>query len=141
MARVAEPGQSPVTNPLLRGALVVAGLALTGLGIAGFVLPGLPGTPLLLVAAWLFSLSNDRLYRWMVTNRWFGQAIADYRAGLGIPRRIKVISVTMVLVVVSISVGLALDAMWLRLLVAGLGVYGIGFILTRPTREAVSGES
>jgi uncharacterized membrane protein YbaN (DUF454 family) len=141
MTRAAETEQSPITNPVLRGALIVAGLMLTGLGIAGFVLPGLPGTPLLLVAAWLFSLSNDRLYRWMVTNRWFGQGIADYRAGLGIPRRAKAISATMVFVVVSISVGLALDAWWLRLAVAGLGAYGIFFILTRPTREVIIGES
>lgn len=140
MSGVADPGRSPVTNPVLRGALVVAGLVLTVLGIAGFALPGLPGTPLLLVSAWLFSMSNDRLYTWMVTNRWFGQAIADYRAGLGIPRRAKVMSVSMVLVVISISVGIALDALWLRVLVAALGAFGILFILTRPTREVVASE-
>jgi len=79
-------------------------------GVAGYVVPGLPGTPLLLVAAWLFSMSNERLYRWMTTNRWFGQTIADYRAGLGISRRVK-------------SIALALT--------------GVAFILTRPTRESV----
>ncbi len=113
---------------------------MTSLGIAGFVIPGLPGTPLLLVAAWLFSMSNDRLYRWMVTNRWFGQLVADYRAGLGIPRRTKVIAVTMVVVVVSLSVGWGIDPLWLRIAVAALGAYGVSFILTRPTREAVLGE-
>ena len=131
---------SPVENPLLRGLLVIGGLMMTGLGIAGFVVPGLPGTPLLLVAAWLFSMSNDRLYRWMVTNRWFGQAIADYRAGLGIRRRIKITAVTMVIVVVSLSVGWGLDSPWLRIGVAALGAYGVYFILTRPTRETVLGE-
>lgn len=140
MASQPDPGRPPVANPLLRGALVVAGLVLTGLGIAGFVIPGLPGTPLLLAAAWLFSMSSSRLYRWMVTNRWFGEALSDYRAGLGIPRRVKGVAVTMVAVVVSLSVGLALEGLWLRLLVAGLGIYGIAFILTRPTREAVLGE-
>ena len=131
---------SPVENPLLRGLLVIGGLMMTGLGIAGFVVPGLPGTPLLLVAAWLFSMSNDRLYRWMVTNRWFGQAIADYRAGLGIRRRIKITAVAMVIVVVSLSVGWGLDSPWLRIGVAALGAYGVYFILTRPTRETVLGE-
>ncbi len=131
---------SPVRNPLLRVLMVLAGLIMTGLGIAGFVLPGLPGTPLLLVAAWLFSMSSDRLYRWMVTNRWFGQTLADYRAGLGIPRRVKFVAVGMTTVVVSLSVGWALDAMWLRLLVGGLGAYGVYFILTRPTRKLVTAE-
>ena len=140
MARDLDPAVSPVRNPLLRGMMLLAGLVMTGLGIAGFVLPGLPGTPLLLVAAWLFSMASDRLYRWMVTNPWFGQTLADYRAGLGIPRRIKTVAVTMVAVVVSLSVGLALDALWLRLLIGALGVYGAFFILTRPTRETVIAE-
>jgi uncharacterized membrane protein YbaN (DUF454 family) len=125
-----------ISNPLLRWMALASGVALLGLGFAGFFLPGLPGTPFLLVAAWLFSLSNPRLYRWMVTNRWFGQIVADYRAGLGIPRRIKLIAVSTVVVVVSVSVGLALEG-WLRLAVGALGVVGIAFILTRPTRELV----
>lgn len=127
-----------IRSPIVRLAAVVAGLVLTSLGIAGIVLPGLPGTPLLLLAAWLFSLSNERMYRWIVGNRWFGQAIADYRAGLGIPRRAKVVAVSMVVVVVSFSVAVGLDRMWARVAVAGLGVYGVYFILTRPTREAIA---
>lgn len=130
-------GRSPVRNPLLRWALVAAGLVLTAVGIAGFVVPGLPGTPLLLLAAWLFSMSNDRLYRWMTTNRWFGQIVADYRAGLGIPRRYKVLSVVMVIVVVSWSAGFAIEPAWARILVVALGVYGVYFILSRPTRDAM----
>ncbi len=132
------PERSPLTSPTLRFAAVAAGLSLTAVGIAGLVIPGLPGTPLLLVAAWLFSMSSDRLYRWMVTNRWFGQTVADYRAGRGIPRRIKVVAVSMVVVVVAYSVGVAIDRVWLRVLVGALGAYGVFFILTRPTRELVA---
>ena len=130
---------APLRNPLARAGLVLLGLVALGLGIAGFVVPGLPGTPFLLVAAWMFSLSNRRLYRWMLTNRWFGPTLADYRAGLGIPRKIKAVAVGSVVVVVSLSVSLGIDEWWLRLLVAGLGVVGIVFILTRPTRELVAG--
>lgn len=122
-------------NPLTRAGLVVVGLVALGLGIAGFVVPGLPGTPFLLVAAWAFSMSNARLYRWMLTNRWFGPTLSDYRAGLGIPRRIKTVAITSVIVVVSLSVTLGIDEWWLRILVVGLGVVGVVFILTRPTRE------
>jgi uncharacterized membrane protein YbaN (DUF454 family) len=127
-----------IRSPVVRLAAVVGGLMLTSLGIAGIVLPGLPGTPLLLLAAWLFSLSNERMYRWIVGNRWFGQAIADYRAGLGIPRRAKVVAVSMVVFVVGSSVAVGLDRMWSRVAVAGLGLYGVYFILTRPTREVVA---
>ena len=127
-------------NPLFKTACVAAGLILLGVGIVGFFVPGLPGTPLLLVAAWLFSMSNERLHRWTTTNKWFGRSVADYQAGLGIRRRVKVVSVAAVMVVVSYSVFVALDAIWSRSVVGGLGLYGIWFILTRPTREWVERE-
>jgi hypothetical protein len=116
--------------------VVAAGVVVLGLGVIGLVLPGLPGTPLLLVAAWLFSMTNARLYRWMVTNRWFGATLADYRAGLGIPRRTKLVVVSTVVVVVGTSATFALEGVW-RLAIAALGAIGIGFILTRPTRQVV----
>jgi uncharacterized membrane protein YbaN (DUF454 family) len=129
----------PIKSPIVRAGLIGLGLIGVGLGFAGFVIPGLPGMPFLLMAAWAFSRSNDRLYHWMMTNRYFGQMLADYRAGLGMPRRIKIIAVTMVVVVVSYSAGFALEGP-LRYVIAVLGIYGVWFILTRPTRELVQAE-
>jgi uncharacterized membrane protein YbaN (DUF454 family) len=74
----------------------------------------------------LFSISNDRLYRWTLSNRWLGQVVADYRAGLGIPPRIEIVAVSMVVIVLVLSVGLALD-----------GLYGILFIVARPREVTV----
>jgi len=108
------------------------------LGIAGYVLPGLPGTPLLLVAAWLFSMSSDRLYRWMTANRWFGETIADYRAGLGISRKTKVVAMSSMAVVVPISVAVGTSDWPLRVVIFTLAIVGAVFILTRPTRELVA---
>jgi hypothetical protein len=136
-----EPTRRRAATALMRVVLVFGGLVLTGLGIAGLVVPGLPGTPLLLAAAWMFSLSNERLYRWMVGNRWFGQAIADYRAGLGIPRRVKVTAITAMTLAVAASALLAFEAAWARLAVVALGAWGAWFIVTRPTRSVVPGET
>ncbi len=127
-------------NPLARVAFVVLGLLALGLGITGFIVPGLPGTVFLLIAAWMFSLSNERLYNWMLTNRWFGSTLADYRAGLGMPRKIKIIAISSMTVVVPLSVTFGLHELWLRLLVAGLGIFGVAFVATRPTRELVEAE-
>ena len=128
----------PVSGSLLARMVYVAlGVVFLGIGILGYVVPGLPGTLFLLIAAWLFSMSHPRLYRWMMTNRWFGQTLSDYRSGLGIPRRIKFISVSAIAVSVTASIGFAIDNPWGRLALAALGAYGIYFILTRPTREAM----
>ena len=116
---------------------LILGLFCLAIGAVGVWLPGLPGTPFLLVAVWLFSMSNERLHRWMLTNRWFGDMLADYSAGLGIPRRIKVVSVASVIVVVTGSVTYGVSDWWARAALVGLAVAGIVFILTRPTREDV----
>lgn len=131
---VAPPRRSPV----LKAVYATLGLIFLGIGFAGYFIPGLPGTVFLLIAAWFFSMSNERLYNWMVTNRYFGKTIADYRAGLGIPRKIKVVAITSIVVVVPLSVIFGIDAWWLRASVILLGIIGIWFIITRPTTELIS---
>lgn len=122
-------------NPVVRVAYAGAGFVFLGLGIAGNFIPGLPGTMNLLIALWLFSMSSERMYRWMLTNRYFGKTLRDYKDGLGMPRRIKVIAVSCIVVAVSASVIFALDNMWVRGGLILLGMVGIAFIVTRPTRE------
>lgn len=116
---------------------IVAGLIFLGIGILGYIVPGLPGTLFLLIAAWLFSMSHPRLYGWMMTNRWFGRTLSDYRAGLGIPRRIKIVAVTAIVVSVTASVLFSIESGWIEVGLIALGLYGIYFILSRPTRESV----
>jgi uncharacterized membrane protein YbaN (DUF454 family) len=122
---------------VVRLVYVILGLFCLAIGAVGVGLPGLPGTPFLLVAVWLFSMSNERLHRWMLTNRWFGNVLADYSAGLGIPRRIKAVAVGSVILVVTGSVTYGVNDWWARAALVGLAIVGIVFILTRPTREDV----
>lgn len=105
------------------------------LGIAGWFLPGIPGTVNLLVALWFFSMSSRRMYRWMLTNKYFGQELRDYKAGLGIPRRVKIFAITSIVIAVGFSAGFVFDNIWVRIGLVALGAYGVWFISTRPTRE------
>lgn len=117
---------------MLYGAL---GFVFLGIGIVGTFTPILPGTVNLLVALFFFSRSSERMHRWMLTNQYFGQSLLDYKNGLGIPRRIKIVAVTSITIAVTLSVTLAIDKTWLRLLLVAVGLYGIWFVLSRPTRE------
>ena len=56
-----------------RLALVSLGLLFLGLGIVGYIMPGLPGTIWLIISAALFVRSSDRLYNFVVQNRLFGR--------------------------------------------------------------------
>lgn len=122
-------------NPLARVAYAVIGFFFLGLGIAGTFIPGIPGFVNLLIALWFFSMSSERMHAWMLTNKYFGQSLQDYKAGLGIPRRIKVIAVTAITVAVTLSVTLAISNIYIQIGLIALGAYGIWFVLSRPTRE------
>lgn len=111
------------------------GFVFLGVGVAGFVLPGLPGTVFLLIAVYLFSMSNERMFRWMLTNDLFGQELQDYRAGLGIARRVKIIALTSIVLSVGLSATLVLNDPWVRTGLVAFGLVGIVYILRQPTRE------
>ena len=55
-------------------------------------LPLVPTTPFLLLAAWCFARSSERLHRRLTGNRWFGPILLDYSAGRGVARRVKVMA-------------------------------------------------
>lgn len=56
---------------------IVFGLIAVGLGALGVVVPGLPTTPFLLLASWLFYRSSPRLQQWLLSS-WLGKYILDY---------------------------------------------------------------
>ena len=69
---------------LSRALWATLGLAFVGVGAVGVVVPGLPTTPLLLLAAACFARSSPRLYAWLLRNPTFGPLIEDFRAGLSL---------------------------------------------------------
>ncbi len=70
--------------------LVVAGVASVSLGVVGLVVPVLPTTPFLLLAAACFVRSSPRLYTWFIHHRWFGAHIHHYREHQAVSLEVKV---------------------------------------------------
>ena len=68
--------------------LVLAWVALA-LGLVGIVLPGLPTTPFVLLAAWAAARGSTRLHRWMRAHKVFGPMIRDWEAHGAVSRRAK----------------------------------------------------
>lgn len=67
-------------------ALAIVSLALAVLGV---LLPGLPTTPFVLLAAWAAARSSPRLAAWLESHRLFGPLIRDWRTGGRVSRRAK----------------------------------------------------
>lgn len=112
------------------------GLLCTGLGGLGVVLPGLPTTPFLLVAAACFARSSRRLYHWLLGVKGVGPAVRDFRAGRGVPKRAKLLAIVTIWTVVGLSLGLGMPAGWVwpRVVVAGLALVGTVTLLRLKTR-------
>ncbi len=81
---------------------IVLGLIAVGLGVLGVVLPGLPTTPFLLLASWLFYRSSPRLQQWLLAS-WLGKYIRNYHRRGGMTRTQKAGAVGVMTVMVLLS--------------------------------------
>jgi uncharacterized protein len=121
----------------VRLAYVLAGLLCVGLGGLGIVVPGLPTTVFFIAAAACFTRSSERLERWVLSLPGVGQMVQDHRAGLGMPRRSKLVAVASIVVFSGIAV-VVLDAWLARAAVLVAAAVGVGVVTVRvPTREKV----
>lgn len=114
--------------------LKIVGLFFVALGIVGAILPILPTTPFILVAAACFAKSSPYLYDKLLSNRIFGPLIRDWREHKSIPKRGKQIALLSILLAVAWSCFI-LDDLYLQFLVIGLVVWPIIFIYKLPLTE------
>jgi len=105
----------------------VAGTICVTLGVVGIILPLVPTTPFLLLAAYCYARSSERLLQWLLANRWFGEHIRNYREGRGMTRRHKVLAMAVLWVSIGSSAALIAHAWWVRAILvsaaAGVTVY------------------
>ena len=87
-----------------RWVLIIVGSFFAGLGILGIFLPLLPTTPFLLLAAACYIRSSERLYNWLMNNRWIGRYIKNYLEGKGVPLKSKVFSISALWITIGYSV-------------------------------------
>ncbi len=110
-------------RPLRRWLLIAAGVLLTAVGLVGIVVPLLPTTPFLLLAAACFLRSSDRMYRWLTTHRWFGSYIRNYHEHRAITSRARIVALVVLWGTLGYTTFGLVSVLWLRiiLLLIGLG--------------------
>lgn len=118
----AQPAGAPWQRRLLAG----IGWLCVGLGLIGAVLPLLPTTPFLLLAAACFARSSERWHRWLFANRLFGDTLRRYQQGEGMPRRARIVTLSLLWLSLTASAYWAIPAerwpLWLVLAAIGLAV-------------------
>jgi uncharacterized membrane protein YbaN (DUF454 family) len=109
------------------------GMLFLAIGIAGIILPLMPGTVNLLIAAFFFAKSSPRMEAWMLNHRVIGPPILAWRTDRSMARKHKVLAITMMWCGIGLSI---LFAPWYAGVCSVLlGIYGTWYIATRPTRK------
>ncbi len=119
----------------LKGRILVAcGFVAVGFGVVGIVVPLLPTTPLLLLAAYLFWRGSPRWHAWLLENRLLGGFVRDYVEHRAVPLRSKVVA--LVVLWTSISVSFFIVRTWyIGVTLAVIGLAVSVHVLRLKTRE------
>ena len=124
-----EPQQ--IRSKTARAVWTGLGLLALAIGAIGVILPLLPTTPLVILAAFCFSKSSPRLRSWLLTHRIFGPLIRDWEATGAIAPRYKAIACCAMALAFGLSLALGLRP--LILTIQALCLVGSAlYILSRP---------
>nr|WP_154624978.1 MULTISPECIES: DUF454 family protein [Providencia] len=99
---------------ITKGFLILLGWLAVILAFLGVVLPVLPTTPFLLLAAWCFSRSSPRFHHWLLYRSWFGGYIRHWQTYKGLPKGAKPKAMVVILVTFMISIWVV-NFWWLKL--------------------------
>lgn len=120
------------STPLKRQLYVSLGFIFIVCAIIGIWIPGWPTVSWAVPAAYLFSISNEKLFRWTLTNRWFGSALFDYYStGKTLPKHVKTWIIVFITIMSFISIwitDLAGDPGYGQAFIAIVWLIGVWFI-------------
>ncbi len=119
--------------------LKIAGTLALVIGGVGIILPLLPTTPFLLLAAVCYARSSERLYRWLLYNRWFGKYIRNWHEGRGIPMKTKAVSILFLILTIGYSAAFVVPFFIGKVALILIAVCVSVHILSVPTLEPDAG--
>ena len=120
-------------KPVLRIILLIAGVIAVVLGAIGVFVPGLPTTPLVLLASWCFYRSSPRLQAWLLQS-FLGRYIREYQTKGGVTTRKRIYIILLMATMVAISTIFFISSLPVRIVVWSAGLVGcvvVGFVLPK----------
>ncbi len=116
----------------LRPFYLIAGLLTLAIGIIGIFVPLLPTTPFVLLAAFCFSKGSERLHKWLLNHKLFGDIIQNWERYGVIRSRVKWVSTILIIIMLSYPIGFLAVPLIAKITAGVIGVCVILFIQTRP---------
>lgn len=103
---------------------ITLGLIFLLLGGIGIVLPLLPTTPFVIMAAACFARSSPRMHGWLIQNDVFGPMLQDWEKNGCVSRKVKTLALFMMIAVGGASIVFYVPEGWPRWL--GMALLGTG---------------
>ena len=108
----------PMPNQLKRRLFIIAGTIALGLGVIGIILPVLPTTPFLLLAAICYMRGSQRLYNALLRNRFVGNYVRNYLEGRGMSLRNKIWTISLLWIAILCTAFLVTESLVIRIILA-----------------------
>ena len=138
MTRLRKVTFSSAKSFFVKSLLLLLGFIFVGLGFIGIIVPGMPTTVFMILAAACFAKSSPKFEQWILDLPGIGRLVQDHRDGLGMPQKSKAIAITMMVLAVTLSIIFAITSTLVQILVGGVGIIGVWYVGVRvPTKEKV----
>lgn len=121
-------------NLVLRRLWLIGGFISTGLGIAGYILPVMPGTTFIIIALYCFARSNETWYNKLLANKYFGQTLRDFKEGKGMSKKAKRSAYICIVASISISLYFASN-LWVSLFLIACLITAITAVYKQKTKH------
>ena len=113
--------------------LIILGSISLALGVIGIFLPVLPTTPFLLLSATLYVRSSEKLYQWLINQKYLGTYIRNFREHHAIPLRAKILSISMIWITLIYCAIAISNIIWIKLIFIALAIAVTIHILSYKT--------
>ena len=138
MTRLRKSTFGSAKSFFVKSFLLLLGFIFVGLGFIGIIVPGMPTTVFMILAAACFAKSSPKFEQWILDLPGIGRLVQDHRDGLGMPQKSKAIAITMMVLAVTLSIIFAITSTLVQILVGGVGIIGVWYVGVRvPTKEKV----
>ncbi len=114
---------------------LAAGFLCVALAVLGLVLPLLPTTPFLLLAAACFARSSERFHNWILEHRVFGPPVREWRSHRSLPYRVKISAIVLMAASLGISIVFFVPPGWPQVALGALGLALAIWLYRIPSRD------
>jgi uncharacterized membrane protein YbaN (DUF454 family) len=130
----------PRRSLAVRVLLLAGGTLSLALGVVGVILPLLPTTPFVLLAAGCYARASPPAHRWLRENRFFGPICRSGVEGRYLPPRAKAFAIVFTVASFGATIVFALETWPLRALLAALGLVVLVWLVRLPTQPRTARE-